>query len=227
MTAYAPRAFGSTVAYDDSLYRLIDIDIVGNGFVPGLPGIHGNEYLQALQTAAGSTTLAIYSPDGKFLIGYLPLNDFYFLLLTPEGVLWLADQSVNIDQVGGATVVAAIPVTLYINGSTGGSNTNPLAAQDIEQAGYVSASSPPTNTNSGTDTSYTFASQVSRVIMQNNTSVNVYFAFDTAASAGSLLLTPGSTVVYPKKCTVLHLYTATAQVINGTSSGNIVVLGAL
>lgn len=226
MTAYACRPFAATIAYDDSLFTLLDIDIVGNGWINGLPGIYGNEYLQVLQTALGSTSLAIYSPDGKVLIGYLPISNFYFLLLTSEGVQWLADQSVNIDQVGGATVVSALPVTLLIGGSAA-SNINPLPAQDIEEPGYVSVTSPPTNTNSGTDTTYTFTLQVSRVIIQNNTAVNVYYAFDTAASAGSLLLAPGSTVVYPKKCTVLHLFTATAQVINGSSSGNIVVLGAL
>lgn len=226
MTAYACHPLTATIAYDESAYTLIDIDVVGNGFILGLPGIFGNEYLQILQTLRGETSLSIYSPDGKYLIGYLHLSDFYFLLLTSEGVQWLADQSVNIDQVGGASVVTSIPVTLLIGGSAS-SNINPLPAQDIEQPGYVSASSPPTNTNSAADTAYTFVLQVNRVIIQNNSSVNVWYAFDTAASAGSLLLTPGSTVVYPKKCTTLHLYTVTSQVINGTLASNIVVLGAL
>lgn len=99
--------------------------------------------------------------------------------------------------------------------------------EDIEQSGYIAASSPPTTTNAGSDTSYTFSSQVSRVILQNNTSANAYYAFDTAASAGSLSLVPGAMLVYPKKCTVLHLYTTSAQNINGTTANNIVVLGAL
>lgn len=118
-------------------------------------------------------------------------------------------------------------VNLGLVNGTAISNTNPVPTQDIEQSGYVSASSPPSTTNAASDTSYTFSSQVSRIVLQNNTSSNVYFAFDTTASAGSLVLTPGSLLVYPKKCTVLHLYTATAQNINGTSASNIVVLGAL
>jgi hypothetical protein len=129
----------------------------------------------------------------------------------------------------GAVTQASGPWTqnlTQING-TALSNTNPVPSQDIEQSGYVTASSPPAQTNAGSDTSYTFSSQVNRVIIQNNTSVNLNYAFDTAASAGSFLLVPGATLVYPKKCTVLHLYTSTAQSINGTSSGNIVVLGAL
>lgn len=227
MTAYACRALGATIAYDNSAYKLIDIDVIGNGFIPGLGGIYGNTYLQALKTDAGSTTLAIYSPDGKLLIGFVPLNDFLYLSLTPQGVQWLADQGINVDQVGGTPLSSTqIPVTLYVSGALV-NNTNPLAAQDIEQAGYVAPSSPPSVTNAGADTSYTFTSQVSRVIVQNNTSANLNIAFDAVASAGSLLVTPGTMLIYPKKCTVLHLFTASAQTLNGTSAANIVVLGAL
>ena len=111
---------------------------------------------------------------------------------------------------------------------------NPIAGtgyvglvEDIEQANYIAASSPPSATNAGSDTPYTFSSQVNRVILQNNTSANVNYAFDTAATAGSLVLVPSALLVYPKKCTVLHLYTAAAQNINGSTAGNIVVLGAL
>jgi hypothetical protein len=129
----------------------------------------------------------------------------------------------------GAVTQASGPWTqnlTQVNG-TALSNTNPVPSQDIEQSGYVTASSPPSQTNAGSDTPYTFSSQVNRLIIQNNTSANLNYAFDTAASAGSFLLVPGATLVYPKKCTVLHLYTAVAQNINGTAAGNIVVLGAL
>lgn len=112
-------------------------------------------------------------------------------------------------------------------GTSSISNSNPLPTQDIEQSGYISASSPPATTNAGSDTAYTFSAQVSRVIIQNNTSVNINYAFDATANAGSLLLVPGAMLVYPKKCTVLHLYTASAQNINGSSSNNIVVLGSM
>lgn len=120
-----------------------------------------------------------------------------------------------------------LPVVLADVNGVALSNTSPIPSQDIEQAGYVAASSPPSTTNAGSDTSYTFSSQVSRVIIQNNTSSNLNYAFDATASAGSLLLVPGAMLVYPKKCTVLHLYTLAAQNVNGTSTGNIVVLGAL
>jgi hypothetical protein len=107
------------------------------------------------------------------------------------------------------------------------SNTNPLPSQDIEQQGYIAATSPPSTTNAGSDTAYTFSSQINRVIIQNNTSANLNFDFDQAASAGSFLCLPGTMIIYPKKCTALHLYTAAAQNINGSTSGNIIVRGAL
>jgi len=97
----------------------------------------------------------------------------------------------------------------------------------IESAGYISLSSPPAQTNAGADTPLTFSSQVNHVFLQNNTSANLYCAFDTAASLGSILLVPGATLIEDKKCTALHLYTVAAQNINGTSVGNIVVLGSL
>ncbi|SRR5712692_921913 len=97
----------------------------------------------------------------------------------------------------------------------------------IEASGYIALTSPPATTNAGSDTALTFAQEVNNVAIQNATSANVYYAFDVAASLGSLFLVPGAFLSYPKKCTVLHLYTAAAQPINGTSAGNIVVLGAL
>lgn len=107
------------------------------------------------------------------------------------------------------------------------SNTNPVPTQDIEQSGYTALSSPAAQTSAGSETQYTFSSQISRVILQNNTTANVMYAFDATASLGSLVLAPGQTLIYPKKVTVVHLYTAAAQNVNGTSAGNIVLLGAL
>jgi len=111
--------------------------------------------------------------------------------------------------------------------NTGGNNLAPVATQDIERLNYISLSSPPTQTNAGTDTPLTFSSPVQRIIIQNNTAANLNFAFDVAATLGSLVLVPGSMIIYPKKVTVLHILTAAAKNINGTAAGNIVVLGAI
>ena len=103
------------------------------------------------------------------------------------------------------------------------SNAVPIAV--IMQS--IAATSPPSATNAGSDTSYIFSQTVNHVLIQNNTSANLNYAFDVAASAGSYLLVPGAFVVWDRLCTVLHLYTAAAQNINGTSAGNIVVEGTL
>lgn len=151
-------------------------------------------------------------------------NEFFASL----GGILVTIQDVDILQVGGVGVGASNPLAVFLAvAGSAISNSNPVPTQDVEQSGYVAASSPPSATNVGSDTTYTFSSQVNRVIIQNNTSANVNYAFDTAASAGSFVLASNAMVVYPKKVTALHLYTAAAQNINGTSAGNIVVLGAL
>jgi|SRR5713101_2459020 len=98
--------------------------------------------------------------------------------------------------------------------------------QDIEEFGYVDFFNPPQATTAGTETVMTFTYQVKRVIIQNNTAVNVAFAFDQTATAGSLLLVPNTILIYPKKVLAVHLWTATAQNINSGGVPSIVVLGA-
>jgi hypothetical protein len=120
-----------------------------------------------------------------------------------------------------------LPMNLIQINGTAISNTNPEPVQFISQAGYIALSTPAAQTNNGSDTTYTFSSQVNTVIIQNNTTVNVNYAFDVAASAGSLLLLPGQLLVYSKKITAVHLFTAAAQNVNGTSAANIVLLGEL
>jgi hypothetical protein len=112
---------------------------------------------------------------------------------------------------------------------TDGNNNEytPVAVGDLEQAGYIALVSPPTATNAGSQTVLTFAQPVNRVIMQNNGSQTVNYAFDATASAGSLALLPGSFLIYPKIVTAVHVYTASAMNINGTSAANLVLLGAM
>jgi hypothetical protein len=99
------------------------------------------------------------------------------------------------------------------------------AATIVAQSGYVALTTPAAQTTAATDTPYTFGSQVNTVIIQNNTAANLNFAFDVAATAGSLLLTPGQYYEKPKKVTVVHLLTTLATNVNGTAANNIVLLG--
>ncbi len=101
-------------------------------------------------------------------------------------------------------------------------------SSDVASAGAVAgAGTPPTTTNVGADTAYTFNTQVNHILIQNNTTANMHFDLDVASSLGSQILAPGSTFLADMQVTTLHLYTAAAQNINGTVSGNIVVRGWL
>jgi hypothetical protein len=102
-----------------------------------------------------------------------------------------------------------------------------VSAQNVAQAGYVALSTAPTQTTANTDTTYIFGSQVNTVLIQNNTTANLNYAFDAAATAGSLVLLPGQYFEKPKKVTSVHLLTALATNVNGTAANNIVLLGEL
>lgn len=137
-------------------------------------------------------------------------------------------QALELDSSGRLVLVPNTSINIAQVGGSAPSNTNPLQTQYVSQSGYVAASgTPPTVTVASTDTSYTFSSQVDTVILQNNTTATLYYAFDATASAGSLSLAPGQVLFYSKKVTVVHLYTIAAQNINGTTAGNIVLLGEL
>ena len=89
------------------------------------------------------------------------------------------------------------------------------------------AASQPTATTAGSDTSWSFASQVRHIFIQNNTSAIVQFAFDAASSVGAPILLPGATFTADLRVTAVHLFTVAIQQINGTAAGNIVVWGWL
>lgn len=95
------------------------------------------------------------------------------------------------------------------------------------QTGYIALVSPPASTSAGNDTPLTFAETIGQITIQNNTGVTVNYAFDAIAGPGSLALSPGQTYSESKQISALHLYTGSAQAINGSSGGNIVVLGEM
>lgn len=105
----------------------------------------------------------------------------------------------------------------------------PIVQQDfvnVSTGTIVAATSPPTATNAGTDTSYTFSTTVHHIIIQNNTTAIAYCDFDVAATVGSFAVYPnGQMIVFDIPCTILHLYTAAAQNVNGSTVGNIVIRG--
>lgn len=76
--------------------------------------------------------------------------------------------------------------------------------------------------------SWKSAAQPRHVLVQNNTAAAINVDVDTAATAGSLVLAAGATLVLDVQMSALHLYSAAAAPnVNGSASGNIVVRGWL
>lgn len=89
----------------------------------------------------------------------------------------------------------------------------------------VALSSPPAQTNAGSDTTLTFSSKVNHFLVQNNTGAVLYMDFDTAASTSSIQLATGLMWKDDIPVTAIHVYTAAAQNVNGASG--VVVKGWL
>lgn len=94
-------------------------------------------------------------------------------------------------------------------------------------ANYIAtATSQPTATVVNTDTSWSFASKVNHLLLQNNSSAPIQFELDATSTAGSPILTSGNQMMLlDVKCTAIHLYTSAVTNINGTAAGNIVIRG--
>jgi hypothetical protein len=105
-------------------------------------------------------------------------------------------------------------------------NNTPLAT--VAAQGYVTpATTNASATSSGTDYFFAWVSAVNHVMICNKTGANVYYEFDAPASLGSPAIgtTYGGTVIFDVRTTVLHLYTAAGQNVNGSVDANIVVRG--
>ena len=127
-----------------------------------------------------------------------------------------------------ATILDGSPVAhpVYLVDPSG----NAIVSSDADFVAVVTGASvaltsPPAQTNAGSDTTLTFSSKANHFLIQNNTAANCYVALDTAASTSSLLLVPGALWRDDIPVTSPHLYTAAAQNINGATG--IVVLGWL
>lgn len=93
----------------------------------------------------------------------------------------------------------------------------------VPASGNTALSSPPTNTNAGSDTSLTFSATVSHWTMQNKSSADLYYNLDAAASTSTLVLAPGAQTWWDWPVTVVHVFTAAAIPVNGVNG--LVLLG--
>lgn len=92
-------------------------------------------------------------------------------------------------------------------------------------SGYVGTSGAPATTNAGADTSVPFDNPVAHWLIQNNTAAAVGFELDQAATAGSIQIPANGTFTSDIPVSVIHLFTAAGQPINGAAGSNIVVKG--
>lgn len=67
--------------------------------------------------------------------------------------------------------------------------------------------------------------QVNHVFLQNNTGAVVNFAFDALSTPGSQIVNAGQTLFLDISTQALHMQTNATPNINGSTSGNMVVLG--
>lgn len=119
------------------------------------------------------------------------------------GIVTIADPT-NPSQQATVSPSGALTMTATISGLVpAGANT--------------ALSSPPAQTNAGSDTSLTFSATVNHWTLQNNSSANLYYNLDAAASTGTLVLAPNAQVFYDWPVTVVHVYTAAAINVNGAS----------
>lgn len=133
------------------------------------------------------------------------------LSATAVGVNQIPVSSVAVpnEPGGNLTALEGGPESTDSNG-----NKTAPAAVILKTGASVALSSPPANTNAGSDTTLTFASKVGHWLIQNNSSASCYVELDATASTGSTALAPGSTWRDDIPVTSPHVYTAAATPLN-------------
>lgn len=118
------------------------------------------------------------------------------------------------------------PVTYDPNTGTPVTLTSPLvddsAAQGPANISAINGAGTPAPQLSGTlnasqDNTITFAAAVRRVLLHNQSAVNVPFEHDIAAVATSPYLAPGQLVAFGVHTTVLHVFPGNALPINAAN----------
>lgn len=99
------------------------------------------------------------------------------------------------------------------------------AALQVAQKGALTATAG--NTTANTAYSATFAQQVNHVLIANNTTANINYEFENAATAGSDVLAPGQKLLLDVQCLTVSILTTSVVAVNGSAAGNIVVRGWL
>lgn len=104
-------------------------------------------------------------------------------------------------------------------------NSHKMAAGDVFPVGVVSAQVPasPTSLVSGTAATITFTnSTIHRLMLQNNATTLVYFAFDATATTSSFQLTPGTLFEFDTG-SALSLYQNSGSAVNINGANGITI----
>jgi hypothetical protein len=221
-TAFAPGVGIVTVPLQNA--------VVNSGHTTATWDVENSNGPAGAMTALGLAIVenAIFDPNSS-----TPKQRYEPYAYTGDAVAGTNVPMVGLSQWNGATVdrvgsTHPLPNNITQFGGSTLSNTNPVPVQAVAQANYVALTSPPTATNAGSDTTCTFSSQVNYVTIINATGADVHYAFDVAATLGSSVLPNGQAILQlPKKVTAVHFYTAAAQNINGSTAGNLTLLGEL
>lgn len=134
-------------------------------------------------------------------------------VLSVQGIASMTPLASNLSQVNGTAL----------------SNANPVPTLVTAQPGYVAAygSNPSQTAAASADTLFKWGAggttQVSHIMLQNNTGANISWDLDVATTAGSPILATGQTLFLDVQTTVLHLQSAAQQNLNGSSASNIVI----
>lgn len=89
----------------------------------------------------------------------------------------------------------------------------------------VALSAPAAALTAGADTTFTFASQVKHIVIQNNTTSDININLDAAATLGTILVKAGQLLSLEAPGTAVHILSAAASNVNGSTGANIVLLG--
>ncbi len=153
---------------------------------------------------------------------------------TANTTAWKVDGSAVTQPISQATA-ASLNATATIQAVTGtslavGNNALPILTSAV--SGYVAAyGSNAAALTSSTDYSFKWGAggttQINHLMIQNNTSTNLNFELDVAATAGSPILAPGATIFFDVQTLIVHLFQAGTPNVNGSTAGNIVAKGWL
>lgn len=149
--------------------------------------------------------------------GTPPANPIGTALIFDNSGAWVDVGADHPLPISGTFWQTTQPVSVSTLPSATGANTvaNSLPITNAAVQGWIAATGTGT---SGQDDSFTFASQVRKVVLYNASANPVPFEFDTVSTATSIPIQPGQYMVFDDVlCTVVHVFPSATLPLNTTS----------